>query len=75
MGNLPANTVSAQHGPGTSGGQGSSSSSMTGPGFSKKKYSLNGNLVSEHQAMLNNSLTAPSTAGTGDTYNQMNSQG
>ena len=28
-----------------------------------------------HQAMLNNSLTAPSTAGTGDTYNQMNSQG
>ena len=75
MGNLPANTVSAQHGPGTSGGQ-TSSSSMTGPGFSKKKYSLNGNLMSEHQQMLNNSLTAPSTAGTGDTYNQIsNSQG
>ena len=81
MGNLPANTVSAQHGPGTSGGQGSSSSNITGPGFSKKKYNLNGNLMSEHQQMLNNSLTGPSTAGTVDTsqvnsYNQIsNPQG
>lgn len=49
MGNLPTNSISAQHGPGTSGGQGSTSSTINGPGFSKKKYSLNGNLMSEHQ--------------------------
>ena len=69
MGNLQTNTISAQHGPGTSGGQGSSSSNITSPGFSKKKYSLNGNLMSEH---LNNSLTGPSTSGDTTQVNSYN---
>lgn len=40
MGSLNNSQVSAQHGPGTSGGQGSSSSGLGA--LSKKKYSMNG---------------------------------
>ena len=39
MGSLGSTQVSAHHGPGTSGGQGTTSSSLGG--ISKKKYSIN----------------------------------
>ena len=39
MGSLGSTQISAHHGPGTSGGNGTTSSSLGG--ISKKKYSLN----------------------------------
>ena len=39
MGSLGSTQISAHHGPGTSGGQGTTSSSLSG--INKKKYSLN----------------------------------
>ena len=56
MGSLNNSQVSAQHGPGTSGGQGSSSSGLGA--LSKKKYSINGQNDSPNQSgLLNDSMT------------------
>ena len=51
MGSLGSTQISAHHGPGTSGGQGTTSSSLGG--ISKKKYSLNAGSDQQH-SMHNN---------------------
>ena len=52
MGSLGSTQISAHHGPGTSGGNGSTNSSNLG-GINKKKYSLNGG-NDQPLGMLNN---------------------